>query len=486
MNRSISPTRPIAPSLPILTVTQLTQAIQRSLEATFPLLWLQGEISNCTKQSSGHLYFSIKDAHTQISAVMFRADASRLKILPTNGDQVKVFAELTLFAARGSYQLVVRELALMGVGELLLKLEERKKALQERGWFDQARKRPLPHLPNRIGVVTSPTGAVIQDILHVLTRRYGNFHLILYPVKVQGEGAAEEITQAIEQCNLHDVADVLIVGRGGGSIEDLWAFNEECVASAIFHSRIPIVSAVGHETDYTIADWVADVRAPTPSAAAEMVLAEKGQLLKQLSLLRSRCRQSLEQHLRREAIRLQGIKKHPYLLSLRPLLQPKMQQVDYLQTVLQDAIKQRLQQLRLHVDSLQKRLIPYQPTQRIRVWQERLNTLQRNLNKAFLARYTACSKQCDAALLRTSLNQQFTLLLNQKSQRLRDLKLALLAIDPTAVVKRGYGLLFSEKGQRVITSVKNLDIGERVTMRLADGEIIARIEQIERVKTPTP
>lgn len=482
-NQSFTPNtlaRPVAPSLPILTVTQLTQAIQRSLEATFPLLWLQGEISNCTKHASGHLYFSLKDAYAQISAVMFRSDVARLKVLPSHGDQVKVFGELSLLPARGTYQLIVRELVLMGIGELLLKFEERKRALQERGWFAQARKRPLPHLPKRIGVVTSPTGAVIQDILHILTRRYGNFHLILYPVKVQGEGAAEEIAYAIEQCNRHQVADVLIVGRGGGSIEDLWAFNEECVAAAIFHSRIPIISAVGHETDYTIADWVADVRAPTPSAAAEMVLAEKGQLLRQLTLLRSRCQQALQQHLRRESIRLQGLKRHPYFLSLRPVIAPKTQELDHLQMALQEAMLKRLHQLHWQVDSLKKRLIPYEPSQRIRAWQERLNTLQRNLYKAFRLRYIACAKQCDPTLLTTRLSKQFAHLWSRKSERLRHMQRALASVDPTAVVQRGYGLLFSEKTERVITSILTLEVGEHVRMRLADGEVSARIEQIHR------
>lgn len=455
MNESMTVPRPVAKSLPVLTVTQLTQAIQRSLEATFPLVWLQGEISNCTKQSSGHLYFSLKDAHTQIAAVMFRADVARLKLLPSNGDQVKVFAELSLFPARGIYQLIVRELTPMGIGELLLKFEERKKALKERGWFDQARKRPLPHLPARIGVITSPTGAVIQDILHILTRRYGNFHLILYPVKVQGEGAAEEIARAIEHCNQYHIADVLIVGRGGGSIEDLWAFNEECVASAIFQSQIPIISAVGHETDYTIADWVADVRAPTPSAAAEMVLAEKGQILKQLALLRSRSSQALQQHIRRETIRLQGLKKHPYLLSLNPVLIPKTQEVDHLQTAVCDAILQRIQALRWQVDSLKKRLIPYQPMQRILAWKERLTTIQRNLQRAFSSS-----------------------ILSRKADRLRDLTRALAAVDPSAVTKQGYGLCFSEKDHRVITSIKTLNVGEHVRIRLADGELVACVEAL--------
>lgn len=479
MNQHLSYPRPISPTLPPLTVTQLTQAIQRSLEATFPVLWVQGEISNFTRPASGHLYFSIKDANTQISAMMFRTDAAQLKVLPSNGDMVKVCAELTLFPARGIYQLVVRELSLTGIGELLLKFEERKKALKERGWFDEKRKRPLPHLPKRIGVVTSPTGAVIQDILHILTRRYGNFHLILYPVKVQGEGAAEEIALAIEQCNRYAIADVLIVGRGGGSIEDLWAFNEECVASAIFHSRIPIISAVGHETDYTIADWVADKRAPTPSAAAEMVLAEKTQLLQQLTILQSRLKTALQQHIRRESIRLQGLKKHPYLLSLRPILGPKNQQLDYLQTALQEAISRRLHTCHAQLDSFKKQLVPYQPARRIQAWKEKLSQLERALYRAHLARLSACAKSSEPALLKARLLQNFERLLNRRKERLRDLKRALFSVSPTAVLERGYGLVFSEKDAHMVTSVESIQVGQRVRIKLFDGQLTAAIDHVE-------
>ena len=253
-----------------LTVSQLTNAIKLSLESTFPMIYLQGEVTNFKLQSSGHLYFSLKDANAMIGAVMFKGEASALKIMPKAGDQVVVKGELSVYPPKGNYQLVVRELSYVGLGELLLKLEELKIKLHQMGWFKSSHKKPLPRFPKRIGVVTSPTGAVIQDILNVLTRRFSGFHLILYPVKVQGEGAAQEIAQAIEQFNKYQIVDVMIVGRGGGSLEDLWAFNEEIVASAIFHSQIPIISAVGHETDHCIADYVADVRAPTPSAAAEM------------------------------------------------------------------------------------------------------------------------------------------------------------------------------------------------------------------------
>lgn len=281
----------------VLTVTELTLAIKKNLESRFPIVSVRGEISNFKEQSSGHLYFTLKDAEAQISAALFKGSARGLARLPKNGDQVIVKGELSVYPPRGNYQIIVRDLQYAGVGELLLKLHELKAKLEAKGWFEESRKKALPKMPKTIGVVTSPTGAVIQDILHILSRRFSGVHLILNPVKVQGEGAAQEIAQAIEQFNKHNLVDVLIVGRGGGSLEDLWAFNEEIVASAVFHSKIPIISAVGHETDYCIADFVADVRAPTPSAAAEIVIAEKTQHLEHLILTQKRLKQSLKHRL---------------------------------------------------------------------------------------------------------------------------------------------------------------------------------------------
>ena len=247
-----------------LSITELTQAIKKAIEPPFRNLYLKGEVSNFKRQSSGHLYFSLKDAESQISAVMFRGDAATLQVLPKNGDHVEIRGDLSVYPPRGSYQVVVRYLRPKGVGALLLKLDELKRKIHKKGWFGKEHKRPIPSLPRRIGIITSPTGAAIQDILHVLGRRFANVHVIINPVRVQGTDAAGEIVQAIEQCNRYQLADVLIVGRGGGSLEDLWSFNEESVAKAIYESEIPIIAAVGHETDHTIAEYVADVRAPTP------------------------------------------------------------------------------------------------------------------------------------------------------------------------------------------------------------------------------
>jgi exodeoxyribonuclease VII large subunit len=248
--------------LPVLSVSGLTQSIKMLLEGQFSFVAVQGEVSNCKLQASGHLYFSIKDANAQLSAVMFKGDLAKVPRLPKDGDQVILKGGLNVYPPSGKYQIVVRTLEWAGVGALLLQLEALKAKLKGLGYFDSGRKKPLPKFPKTIGVVTSPTGAVIQDILNVLERRISEFHLILNPVKVQGPGASQEIAAAIDFFNKHQLADVLIVGRGGGSLEDLWAFNEEVVAAAIFRSQIPVVSAVGHETDFTLADFVADVRAP--------------------------------------------------------------------------------------------------------------------------------------------------------------------------------------------------------------------------------
>ncbi|MDE3047592.1 MAG: exodeoxyribonuclease VII large subunit [Verrucomicrobiota bacterium] len=312
----------------IFSVSELTFAIKSVIEPPFRGISVKGEISNFKVQTSGHLYFSLKDETAQISAALFKGNAAQLPRMPKEGDQVIAMGEISLYAPRGQYQIIVRELQFLGLGELLVKLHQLKEELARRGWFDKERKKALPKLPRRIGVVTSPTGAVIQDILHVLTRRFAGLQVILNPVKVQGEGAAAEIAQAISDFNKYGLADVLIVGRGGGSIEDLWAFNEEIVAKAIFESKIPVISAVGHETDFTIADWVADVRAPTPSAAAEIAIAEKAGLFQFLEGVKTQCRHRIAQLVAQRRQHLKALQTHPLLSSPYGVLAPTIQRLD--------------------------------------------------------------------------------------------------------------------------------------------------------------
>jgi len=282
-----------------LSITDLTEQIKNTLESGFRNMWVIGEISNLTKHSSGHWYFTLKDDKAQIQAVMFRFANAKVKFTPEAGQKVLAFGDVSVYPPRGNYQIKLTKMQPEGIGELQLAFEQLKKKLEQEGLFGTEHKKPMPYLPRRVGVVTSPTGAAIRDIINVLTRRYPNIEVILCPVRVQGDIAAKEIVAAIERLNELVGLDVLIVGRGGGSIEDLWAFNEEIVARAIFASELPIISAVGHEVDFTIADFVADLRAPTPSAAAELAVPEKQALIEEIRNLRKRLASGLTTRLER-------------------------------------------------------------------------------------------------------------------------------------------------------------------------------------------
>jgi len=282
----------------VYTVSDLTREIRDILESNFPSIWVEGEIFNCHLHSSGHLYFTLKDDRAQIRAVMFRSQVQYLSFVPEDGMHVLCLGRLGVYEARGEYQLYLDFMEPRGVGALLLAFEQLKARLAREGLFDQERKRRIPFLPRVVGIVTSPTGAVIRDMLQILGRRFPNLQVVVRPVKVQGEGAAEEISQAIEDLNQWPGVDVIVVARGGGSLEDLWAFNEEKVARAIAASKIPVVSAVGHEVDYTIADFVADLRAPTPSAAAELIVPLKADLERAILDLRTRLLHAMEKNLK--------------------------------------------------------------------------------------------------------------------------------------------------------------------------------------------
>jgi exodeoxyribonuclease VII large subunit len=281
----------------ILTVTQLTAQIKNLLEGAFPEVWVEGELSNLSIPQSGHAYFTLKDEHTQIRAVMFRSSLRFLKFTLQHGIQVLCRGRVSVYDPRGEYQLILDYIEPKGVGALQLAFEQLKERLDKEGLFDLERKRPLPLLPRRIGIITSPTGAAIRDMLRVIKRRHPRMHILLYPVPVQGIDAAPALVEAIRYFNREKSVDVMIMGRGGGSLEDLWAFNEESVAREIAASKIPLISAVGHETDYTIADFVADLRAPTPSAAAEMVVKSEERFRDTIHALEDRLVGSMEQTL---------------------------------------------------------------------------------------------------------------------------------------------------------------------------------------------
>ncbi len=415
----------------IYSVSAITRAIKSAIEPAFRGISVQGEISNLKQQASGHIYFSLKDAEAQLSAVLFRGNAAKLNRLPKDGDQIIAIGEISLYEPRGSYQLVVRELQFAGVGELLLKLHRLKEELATRGYFDEGRKKKLPLFPKKIGVVTSPTGAVIQDILHVLQRRFSGFNLILNPVKVQGEGAAQEIAQAINDFNRYELADVLIVGRGGGSIEDLWAFNEECVVKAVFESNIPIVSAVGHETDFTLCDLASDVRAPTPSAAAELVTKEKEGLLQYLQDRKMRLRQHLLQELAMKKQRLADLQKQPVFYSPYALIGTKMQKLDEARSKWENYSTQFFQKKIVLLQAIKGQLNSFMPMKQIERNKERLFSLVSHLR----------------------------------------------SLDPKNLLKKGYSILFHEKDRSLILSSKTLAKGDRFYALFPDGKLHAVADQ---------
>lgn len=445
---------------PILTVSELTDAIRQSLENTFQYVSLQGEVSNCKIQSSGHLYFSLKDENAQIAAVMFRLDASKLPKPLKDGDQVIVKGSLNVYPPSGKYQIIIRELQYTGLGELLLKLEELKVKLMKRGFFKKEFKKPLPKWPKTIGVVTSPTGAVIQDIVHVLTRRFSGFHLILNPVKVQGEGAALEIAKAIDEFNHHKLVDVIIVGRGGGSIEDLWAFNEEIVAESIFKSTIPIISAVGHETDHCIADYVADIRAPTPSAAAEMVIAERLQELKMLNQTEKTLQQLLLRHIKAYRDRLSVIMRSPKMQSPYLLLGPLMQNLDAIKTNLDRKALELLSRLKMLLAGKEKQKEALKPMNQILSLKQKMAYYEKDLQKTW------------------------NKVLEDKKNRFRQVKDLLKAVDPKNILSKGYSIIFSEKDNSIINSIHSINKNETVKLLLADGFAISTIKEIHASEQP--
>ncbi len=345
----------------IYSVSELTREIKQLLEGSFPRLWVEGEISNFKRHSSGHLYFTLKDEQAQINCAMWRFRAQSLLYRLEDGMKVLVQGDLQVYERGGTYQIIVQDVQPAGVGALQMAFEQLKKKLFAEGLFDEAHKKPIPQYPERVGVVTSPTGAAIRDIISVIRRRFPGTEILLYPVRVQGDGAAEEIAAAIRHFNEYGEVDVLIVGRGGGSLEDLWAFNEEVVARAIFASRIPIISAVGHEVDFSISDFVADRRAPTPSAAAEMVVKDRRELAGVLNYYREKLAGEITRkiHLHRE--QLQQYRRSYAFRRPEDLIYQKMQQLDELSRKISLAVGHHLTTRKQHLERLRSQLRALSP-----------------------------------------------------------------------------------------------------------------------------
>ncbi len=346
----------------IYTVSELTREIRLSLENAFTSVWVEGEVSNFLRHTSGHCYLSIKDAESVLSCVIFKTKADTLSFQIQNGMHLICFGRVSVYDKRGQYQLYIDQAEPKGVGALQVAFEQLKNKLFKEGLFAKEHKRPLPILPRRIGVVTSPTGAAIRDILNVINRRFPDMHVILFPAKVQGADAAQQVAEGIETFNKLKQVDVIIVGRGGGSLEDLWAFNEEIVARAIYNSSIPIISAVGHEIDYTISDFVADLRAPTPSAAAEIVAGRKEDFIKTIEDFRGRLKQALVSEKDFMQQKLDAIKHRYAFKQPQVLIQQNFQRVDDLSKALKQGIEHLQEKESVKITHLTEKLNALSPT----------------------------------------------------------------------------------------------------------------------------
>lgn len=360
--RELKSTSPETP----YSISELTRLVKELIETGMGFVWVRGEISNFTLHTSGHMYFSLKDETSQLRCVMFRSANAGLTFTPENGMCVEAKGEITVYERSGQYQLCAHELVPAGLGALQMAFEELKKRLAKEGLFDTARKRSLPLFPWRIGVVTSPTGAAIRDIIRIIRKRQACVEIILNPVRVQGEGAAREIAGAIEEFNRFGKVDVLIVGRGGGSLEDLWAFNEEPVARAIYASKIPVVSAVGHEIDFTISDLVADVRAPTPSAAAQMVVRDREETLKELHSISRGLVVAMKTRLTALGRELEQIKNRYGFVRALDVVRQRMQRIDELSRRAQTAVLNVVRQKRQLLDAGSARLRALDPREVLR------------------------------------------------------------------------------------------------------------------------
>lgn len=347
----------------IYTVTELNHEVRTLLESSFGLIWLTGEISNLSRPSSGHFYFSLKDDQAQIRCALFRGSANRLTVMPEQGLNVLVQAQVSLYAPRGDYQLIIHHLEPVGAGLLQLKFEQLKQKLAAEGLFDDARKRPLPVWVKRLGVISSPTGAAVKDVLMVLKRRWPLLPVVIYPTLVQGDRAASQIVQKIQQANQEGICDALLLVRGGGSMEDLWPFNEEIVARAMAASQIPIVTGVGHQIDFTIADFVADMRAATPSAAAEVVSPNSRDLSHQLEQLSQRLCLAMQRYFQQQIAVLQQWRQRVWSRHPKSQLREMAQGLDFLEQRLKHMMLSRLQQRMEQVESLKQCLLCLSPEQ---------------------------------------------------------------------------------------------------------------------------
>ncbi len=439
------------PDRDIYSVSRLNREVRVLLERGFGSLWLEAEISNFARPSSGHWYFSLKDASAQVRCAMFRQRNMLSAFTPRDGQKVLVRARIGLYEPRGEYQLIVDHMEDAGLGALKRQFEELSAKLNQEGLFATERKRPLPGLPRRIGVITSPTGAAVRDILHVLARRFPAVAVLIYPVPVQGAQAAAEIVAALELAGRRADCDVLILARGGGSLEDLWAFNDERLARAIVASPIPVITGIGHEVDFTIADFAADVRAPTPSAAAELVVPDAEEWLNAFRQLGARLSRALRRRLAEHRERLGWLMGRAALVSPAARLGAQAQRLDELEQSLVRAVRRRLQERRERLRWLTGRAAQVSPAARLTQQMSRLENLELRLTRAW----------------RQSLNS--------RRERLLPLIRTLNAVSPLATLERGYAIV-SVAGGDILRDAANAKPGTVIEARLAHGWIRAKVE----------
>lgn len=442
------------PQRDIYTVSRLNGEVRAVLEGSFPLLWVEGEISNLARPTSGHIYFALKDPYAQVRCAMFRMRRQQLRFQPENGMQVLVRARISLYEARGEFQLIIEHMEPSGEGALQRAFEELKQRLDREGLFDTAHKRELPRFPRRIGVVTSPTGAALRDVLTVLRRRFPSIPVVVYPTQVQGAEAPSEIVEMIRLADRRKECDLLILTRGGGSLEDLMAFNDERVARAVHAAGIPLISAVGHEIDFTIADFVADRRAPTPSAAAELATPDRQELNATLQQLERRLRLLMGQQRRHAETRLTALRQRLRQLHPGVRLRQRQQRLDELEPRLRRAARHRLQQQVAGLESLRLRLQGLDPSQRVAQFSRRLPEL--------------------GARLRHALRQG----MRHQQQRLAAAAGRLHTLSPLATLERGYSITRRLPDGELLRDAAQVKPGARLETRLARGRIASRVESV--------
>lgn len=449
MNEPLPSSRPR-----VYSVTSLTEALKSLLAGNFPDVRVQGEVSNALNARSGHWYFTLKDERAEISCVCFRQDAAYLRAKPQDGLSMVARGRISVYEKKGAYQLYVNALELLGTGALQEQFERLKARLSAEGLFDEGRKRPLPPLPRRIGIVTSQSGAVIADMLKVLERRHRGLHVRLFPVAVQGQGAAGQIAEGLRYFSERPWADVVIVGRGGGSLEDLWAFNEEIVARAIAASAVPVVSAVGHQTDYTIADFVADLRAPTPSAAAELVVPEAEAILQKLVDSEGRLARAMQARLARLKALVLESGLHRAARTVEHRVGQAGQSLDEALQRLHEAERKRLSVARSRLEKAERRLAGMDLRVSLARQSQRLGELTQRLFPAMRR------------------------VLERRSHSLDSLQVRLQGLSPVAILERGYAIVQDADGV-VIRGAGQVEIGDPLAVRLHNGRLGVRVEDAE-------